>query len=161
MHSLYLLRQKIIDELALDPETISTFVQSGKSRNHYEKKDDTPNYHFIFEYSGVLIILGYAHPAEHIFWVVGQWLHEHYPSHSPTAIEFDAEIIDSNSTDLKITITGLKDTYKPSINDDGVTIIHCANHPADPVIISTGLKKDGLVLDELITDKCKIGERKK
>lgn len=160
MKSIYHLRQEIIDQLRIDPETISTFVKSGKVRSHYEQKDNAPNHHFNIEYDGVLIILEYARPAEHIFFVVSQWLHAHHPSMPPTAISFDAEIINSDSVDLKITIAGLKETYKPDIGDDGTTIISCTNFPADPIIKIDGLDKNGLVLDELITDKCKIGERK-
>lgn len=160
MHSIKHLRQAVIDELGLDPETVATFVKMGKVRSHFERENDTPNRHFRTEYEGVLIILDYIHPAEHIFWVVANWLHRHHPSISPTAIGFDAEIINSDSVDLKISIAGLAETYKPSVGEDGVTIINCTNFPADPVIRAEGLDKAGLGLDGLIVTKCDIGKRK-
>lgn len=160
MHSIGHLRQKVLDELGLDPEMVSAFVTAGTVRSHFERVDDTPNHHFRTEYDGVLIVLGFARAAEHIFWVVTRWLHAYHPSHRPTAIGFDAEIVNSDSVDLKITIKGLSDTYKASIGIDGTTILHCGNFAADPVIRQQGLTQGGLGFDEQVVDKCTIGQRK-
>lgn len=160
MHSIGHLRQRVIDELGLDPEMVSAFVTAGTVRSHFERIGDTPNRHFRTEYDGVLIILGFARAAEHVFWVVADWLHAHHPSHQPTAIGFDAEIIDSYGVDLKITIKGLSDTYKTSTDKHGTTILHCSNFAADLVINKQGLAKDGLGFDGQVVDKCKIGQRK-
>lgn len=153
MHSIQHLRQAVIDKLGLDPETVATFVKLGKVRSHFERENDTPNNHFRTEYEGVLIILDYAQPAEHIFWVVAKWLHKYHPSISPTAIGFDAQIINSDSVDLKITVSGLRDTYKPTTKDDGTTIIGCLNFAADPVLRVGGLDKDGLIVHVATKDK--------
>ena len=139
MHSLYSLRNTVLKQLRLEPENVSSFTEDGTLRSHYERKNSGSNSHFRLEYTATLLLINCTKPIEHVMHIVGQWLHDNQPSHDPKAISFEAEILDNNSADLKISIEGITDTYKPSVTADGTLIVGCSNQPADPIIRADGL----------------------
>ncbi|MGP5360535.1 phage tail protein [Psychrobacter celer] len=139
MHSLHSLRDTVLKQLQLEPENVSSFTEDGTLRSHYERKNSGSNSHFRLEYTATLLLINCTKPIEHVMHIVGQWLHDNQPSHDPKAISFEAEILDNNSADLKISIEGITDTYKPSVTADGTLIVGCSNQPADPIIRADGL----------------------
>lgn len=139
MHSLHSLRDTVLKQLQLEPENVSSFTEDGTLRSHYERKNSGSNSHFRLEYTATLLLINCTKPIEHVMHIVGQWLHDNQPSHNPKAISFEAEILDNNSADLKISIEGITDTYKPSVTADGTLIVGCSNQPADPIIRADGL----------------------
>lgn len=138
MHSLNSLRQTVLSQLQIDPENVTSFTDNGTLRSHYERKNSDANQFFRLEYTATLLIINCVRPVEHVMHVVGQWLHDNQPSHDPLAIKFEAEILDHSSVDLKVSIKGLTDTYKPTVNADGTLIVGCLNAAADPIIPITG-----------------------
>lgn len=139
MHSLHSLRDTVLKQLQLEPENVSSFTEDGTLRSHYERKNSGSNSHFRLEYTATLLLINCTKPIEHVMHIVGQWLHDNQPSHDPKAISFEAEILDNNSADLKISIEGITDTYKPSVTADGTLIVGCSNQPADLIIRAGGL----------------------
>lgn len=133
MHSLHNLRTTVLEALQLEPENVSSFTEDGTLRSHYERKNSGSNSYFRLEYTATLLLINCTKPIEHVMHIVGQWLHDNQPSHDPKAISFEAEILDNNSADLKISIEGITDTYKPSLTAEGTLIIGCSNQPADPI----------------------------
>lgn len=139
MHSLHNLRKTVIDQLSLEPENVTSFTDNGTLRSHYERKDSGDNSFFRLEYTATLLLINCVKPVEQVMYVLGQWLHRNQPGHDPKAISFEAEILDHDSVDLKISIDGIIDTYKPSMTKDGVLIIGCENQAADEIINRTGI----------------------
>lgn len=139
MHSLHSLRSTVLEQLQLEPENVSSFTEDGTLRSHYERKGSGGNSHFRLEYTATLLLINCAKPIEHVMHIVSQWLHDNQPSHDPKAISFEAEILDNNSADLKISIEGVTDTYKPSVNVEGTLIVGCSNKAADSILRPTGL----------------------
>lgn len=140
MKSLRDLRQYLIERLKITPENISTFATVGTMLNHYHRENDNLRDGLRIEYTGELLLIDCTLAPEIVAHLVGLWLHKNQPGHAGNAITFDAEILDHNSVDLKITITGLSDRYLAERSDTGTTLRHITNTPADPIIRPEGIK---------------------
>ncbi|WP_249962213.1 phage tail protein [Histophilus somni] len=127
--------------LKLKPEEVHVFAEQGTVLSYYARPEDpNTNDHFQLEYTAQIIILNYSGAPEVLIHSVNQWLRQHQPSHKIDAIQFEAEILNNDSVDIRISIQGIKDTYKPQQRNKGTLIVECVNKPADP-IISAKLKE--------------------
>ncbi|WP_072281629.1 phage tail protein [Rappaport israeli] len=141
MHTLKQLRDTLLDAgIGIEPENISAFADKGTVR-HYPARAGDPdcNSNFRLEYNATLVIINYARAPEILMHIVGEWYHRVQPGHKADGISYEAEILDHDSVDIRITIDGLIDTYKPNELVDGTLIINCANQAADPIIRQAGI----------------------
>lgn len=121
--------------LKLKPEEVSVFVEQGTMLSYYARPDDIrTNDHFQLEYTASIIVMNYTGAPEALLHCVNLWLRENQPSHRNDSVKFQAEILNNDSVDIRITIEGIKDTFKPQINKKGTLIVECKNQYADPIL---------------------------
>lgn len=129
MKKIAALRDHLLESaLDIQPEDIIARVSEGQLRHHYRHPDapaPPANDKIQLIYSAELLIMDYTGAPEAVFYLVAQWLSAWQPGHKNDCISIKAEILDNNSADLLITITGLTDTYNPVIEQDGTRIHNC------------------------------------
>jgi len=82
--------------LGLKAEQIVTFAENGKIRSY----DGVRNENFRVAYQANIILLEYEKGVMELTHVMLKWLHEHQPGLPDDALQFDADILDSEKVDL-------------------------------------------------------------
>lgn len=117
-------------ELKIEPEDLLVFADNGKIIS----SSDGTNQHYDYEYKANIIITNYSGNFDQLtFWVLS-WLKDKQPNHEPDPINFEADIINTDSVDLSITLN-LAETIKTEQTEDGLVLHHVDDPDTSPVLL--------------------------
>lgn len=135
MHSLKDLREYLRQQLTVSPENLTVMAEQGTVINYLGRENDPrSNDHFMVEYTGIVFIFDYTRPPEILFHLVAKWCQSQHMSMTKDAIQFEAELLNHQAADIKITIAKLRDVYKPQPYKQGTQINYCPAVSVDPII---------------------------
>ena len=117
------------------PEPDHLFIRAETGR--VESKAHGTNEMFRIGYRAEITLLDFSGRFDQwAYWIL-QWLDEHQPAHGEEALNWEAEILNPDSTDLAVTID-LEETVRVKRTEDGIVL----HHSREPDLSSQPLDAD-------------------
>lgn len=120
--------------LCLKAEQIVTFAENGKITSY----DGGRNNNFRIAYQANIILLEYEKGALELTHVLLEWLREHQPGLPDDALQFDADILNSEKVDLGFEIPLTEDILVTQ--EEGGTRLTLADEPVVDLDDLTGMR---------------------
>lgn len=123
MNQLKSLREHILSlpgEIRIDPNDLVTYAEKGQVISTAEGT----NRHFELRYQAHIIVQNYSAAADRLFYWVLIWLADNQPGHKPEAINWQADLLNHDSSDIAITID-INELIKVETTPEGIRLNPC------------------------------------
>ena len=134
MKKLASLQQHLLNcPLDIRAEDLMVFATEGVITS----SDGKANKHFSYRYNANIILVKATHQLSEITFVLLQWLHKNQPFADADIIEFKADIVDSNSADIHLTVQ-LSEVVRCQEQDGGLALV-ADDAPDMDAVVAQGL----------------------
>lgn len=124
--------------LLIEPENLTVRVRRGSVNAYKPQLDQVPNQNHQQVFDIELFVQNYSGALSHLLAVLLPWVFEHCERYEPADIQFEADILGTDTVDLLLTIPDVVETIiiKDAVinNVEGKIIKECPAPALDPVL---------------------------